>query len=228
MATDETDYSAYETAAGRFREAIRTKHWDQLPGVVEQLRDCLAARDKLPARGVILDLLASAAMVLDDDSDTRAERALKEAAEMFDKLLMEVCSREDDDKREMARQMATEIRKRFQQLGQYRSVRPILREIVDYYTDDLVEFLIRDGDAAQDGFILEVMNELGERLVNNRVEKTARLRTLIQEKRFSSNEEIRSCADRLLGLLDEGQAGRNERVTRQRRPPQPPAMEEPQ
>jgi hypothetical protein len=201
LATEPVGVTAYESAASRFNETIRTRQWEKLPDAMAQLRECLAARVDLPPYGVILDLLAGAVIVLDDDPHPNAERALQEAAIQFSKVLAGAC--ESDDKSRTAQKMACEIRARFQQPGQYRSVRPILREAGDGYTDNLIEHLIRDGDIAQDGFIVEVMGELGERLVKSRVKKSSQLRRILSEKRFSSVTEIRDCADRLFALLDD-------------------------
>jgi hypothetical protein len=199
LADNAIENGEFERAARRFNESLRTQRWTDLPNAMAQLKESISNAQALPAYGAILDLLADAIIVLDDVPHPNAASTLTAAAGEFFRVLM--IANDPANKAQAARRAAYEIRTRFQKPGQYRSVRPVLREAGQDYTEELIECLISDGDIAQDGFVLEVLCELGERLVQGEALVSARLGQQIREKMFSSNIEVRECAARLLMLL---------------------------
>lgn len=200
LAHNRASWSEYEKTAEAFTEAVNCRRWQKLPDAMGNLSKCLTSLDRSHDRGVILDLLANSVIVLDDDLHPNAEKALRECAVLFCKVLVKAC--ESDKKSNSTRQMAYEIRVRFLRPGQYRSVRPILRELGEFYSDDLLRHLLADGDVAHDGFIVEVMGELGERLLSPTAKRSTQLRKLLEEKRQSSVKEVRETAERMIALLE--------------------------
>jgi hypothetical protein len=209
LADSASEHVEFDRAARRFNESLRTQRWTDLPNAMAQLKESIANAQALPAYGAILDLLADAIIVLDDVPHPNAASTLKAAAGEFFRVLM--IASDPTNKAQAARRTACEIRTRFQRPGQYRSVRPVLREAGQDYTEELIECLISDGDIAQDGFVLEVLCELGERLLQGEALVSARLSQRIREKMFSSNKEVRECAERLLMLLKDKSDARKSR-----------------
>lgn len=206
---DEQDRALlFDEVTARFQERLQARDWDRLAKVVAQLRQCLTPEQERPAMDPesALDLLASAVIALDDRTEQKAHDLLEEVASLFWKPLVMCCERET--KPDTFRAIASEIQERFQAVKAARGVRPVLRHAAKWCTCDLIEHLLREGDAIQDAFIAETMNELGELVLRERVGRSKRLRKIVALKKFSSSREVRGCADRLLCILDNSPAHR--------------------